>query len=55
MALGYLGKNYLWAASPLMNLESTGSKTYNTELSKKAAAAFAEHLTITESGAAPHK
>jgi hypothetical protein len=55
MALGYLGKNYLWAASPLMNLESTGSKTYNTELSKKAAAAFAELLTLTESGAAPHK
>ncbi|RYF19745.1 MAG: RagB/SusD family nutrient uptake outer membrane protein, partial [Flavobacteriales bacterium] len=55
MALGYLGKNYLWAASPLMNLESTGSKTYNVELSKKAAAAFAELLTLTESGAAPHK
>lgn len=55
MALGYLGKNYLWAASPLMNLESTGSKTYNAELSKKAAIAFAELLTLTESGAAPHK
>lgn len=55
MALGYLGKNYLWAASPLMNFESTGSKTYNAELSKKAAAAFAELLTLTESGAAPHK
>ncbi|MGF1923293.1 MAG: RagB/SusD family nutrient uptake outer membrane protein, partial [Bacteroidia bacterium] len=55
MALGYLGKNYLWAASPLMNFESTGNKTYNTELSKKAAAAFAELLQLTESGAAPHK
>ena len=55
MALGYLGKNYLWAASPLMNYESTGSKTYNAELSKKAAIAFAELLTLTESGAAPHK
>lgn len=55
MALGYLGKNYLWAASPLMNLESTGSKTYNVELSKKAAIAFAELLSLTESGAAPHK
>jgi hypothetical protein len=55
MALGYLGKNYLWAASPLMNLESTGSKTYNVELSKKAADAFAELLQLTESGAAPHK
>lgn len=55
MALGYLGKNYLWAASPLMNFESTGSKSYNAELSKKAALAFAELLTLTESGAAPHK
>jgi starch-binding outer membrane protein, SusD/RagB family len=55
MALGYLGKNYLWAASPLMNLESTGSKTYNAELSKKAAAAFAELLKLTESGATPYK
>jgi hypothetical protein len=55
MALGYLGKNYLWAASPLMNLESAGSKTYNVELSKKAAVAFAELLTLTESGTAPHK
>lgn len=55
MALGYLGKNYLWAASPLMNYESTGSKTYHVELSKKAAAAFAELLTLTEGGSAPHK
>jgi len=55
MALGYLGKNYLWAASPLMNFASNGSKTYNAELSKKAAAAFAELLQLTESGAAPHK
>jgi len=55
MALGYLGKNYLWAASPLMNFESTGNKTYNVELSKKAATAFAELLQLTESGAAPHK
>jgi len=55
MALGYLGKNYLWAASPLMNFESTGNKTYNAELSKKAAAAFAELLKLTESGTAPHK
>lgn len=55
MALGYLGKNYLWAASPLMNFASNGNKTYNAELSKKAAAAFAELLQLTESGAAPHK
>ncbi|WP_432712157.1 RagB/SusD family nutrient uptake outer membrane protein [Pedobacter sp.] len=55
MALGYLGKNYLWAASPLMNLESKGSKTYDAELSKKAADAFAELLKLTEGGQAPHK
>lgn len=50
MALGYLGKNYLWAGSPLMNKESTGSATYNAEFCKKAAKAFAELLTNTESG-----
>jgi starch-binding outer membrane protein, SusD/RagB family len=49
MALAYLGKNLLWAGSPLMNDESTGSKTYNTEYCKKAADAFAQALSITES------
>lgn len=46
MALGYLGKNYLWAGSPLMNYESTGDKSYNTEYCKKAAEAFAEMLSL---------
>lgn len=55
MALGYLGKNYLWAGSPLMNFESTGSRTYNAEYCKKAAAAFAELLQLCESGEAPYK
>ncbi|RRN77787.1 RagB/SusD family nutrient uptake outer membrane protein, partial [Pseudoxanthomonas sp. SGD-10] len=50
MALAYLGKNYLWAGSPLMNFESTGSKTYNAEYCKKAAAAFAELLSLVEGG-----
>ena len=50
MALGYLGKNYLWAASPLMNKESTGSSAYNQELSKKATDAFGELLNLVESG-----
>jgi len=50
MALGYLGKNDLWAASPLMNLESTGSRTYNADWAKKAADAFAELLNLVESG-----
>lgn len=49
MALAYLGKNYLWAGSPLMNQESTGSKSYNTAYCKKAADAFAEALQLTES------
>lgn len=50
MALGYLGKNYLWAGSPLMNSESTGDKNYNVEYCKKASAAFAELLTKVENG-----
>jgi hypothetical protein len=54
MALAYLGKNYLWAGSPLMNYVSTGSKTYNTEYCKKAAQAFGELLPLCESGEAPY-
>lgn len=50
MALGYLGKNLLWAGSPLMNWESTGSKTYNAEYCKRAAEAFGELLSLVESG-----
>lgn len=50
MALGYLGKNLLWAASPLMNYESTGSRTYNQEYAKRAAVAFGELLSLVESG-----
>jgi starch-binding outer membrane protein, SusD/RagB family len=49
MALAYLGKDLLYAGSPLMNQESTGNATYNTEYCKKAADAFAQALTITES------
>jgi hypothetical protein len=54
MALGYLGKNYLWAGSPLMNSVSGGSRTYNAEYCKKAADAFAELLSLCESGEAPY-
>lgn len=49
MALAYLGKNLLWAGSPLMNEESTGSATYNTDLCKRAADALAKALQLTES------
>ncbi|MGF7231807.1 RagB/SusD family nutrient uptake outer membrane protein [Arachidicoccus sp.] len=54
MALSYLGKNYLWAGSPLMNFSSTGSETYNADYCKKAAQAFAQVLQLCESGAAPY-
>lgn len=53
-ALGYLGKNYLWAASPLMKngAQVGGSKTYDydTAYASKAAAAFKELLDLVESG-----
>ena len=55
MALGYLGKNYLWAGSPLMNYESTGSKEYNKEYCKKAADAFGELLALVEGGKTQYK
>lgn len=55
MALGYLGKTYLWAASPLMkNGAQTGAskngKTYDydQEYAKKAAEAFGELLSLVE-------
>ena len=50
MALGFLGKNLLYAGSPLMNYQSTGSRTYNEELCKSAANAFGELLSLVESG-----
>lgn len=50
MALGYLGKNYLWAGSPLMNYTVTGSRTYHSEYCQKAAQAFGELLSLVESG-----
>lgn len=54
MALGYLGKNYLWAGSPLMKngAQIGGKKTYeyDVEYCKKAADAFAELLSLVEGG-----
>lgn len=54
MALGYLGKNYLWAGSPLMKsgAQLGGTQTYNydNEYCKKAADAFGELLNLVESG-----
>ncbi|WP_372776052.1 RagB/SusD family nutrient uptake outer membrane protein [Mangrovibacterium sp.] len=54
MALGYLGKNYLWAGSPLMKngAQTGGTQTYNydEDYCRKAANAFGELLSLVESG-----
>ncbi len=50
MALGYLGKNLLWAGSPLMNKVSTGNASYNQDYCRQAAEAFGELITLVESG-----
>ena len=57
MALGYLGKTYLWAASPLLKNgaqagASKNGKTYDydQEYAKKAAEAFGELLSLVETG-----
>lgn len=57
MALGYLGKTYLWAASPLMKNgaqigASKNGKTYDydQEYAKKAAGVFGELLSLVEAG-----
>jgi hypothetical protein len=50
-AYAYLGKNWLYAASPLMNGMETGNYTsYNTELAKKAADAFNQLLKLAGEG-----
>jgi starch-binding outer membrane protein, SusD/RagB family len=48
MALAYLGKNLLFAGSPLMNREGTGSSGYNADYCKKAADALGQALKLTE-------
>ncbi len=45
-ALAYQGKDLLYAASPMMNESSTGNATYDVELCKQAAAAFAQVINI---------
>ncbi len=47
-ALGYLGKNLLYAASPMMNESSTGNASYDTELCKEAASALAEAIELCD-------
>ena len=55
-ALAYLGKNLLYAASPMMNESSIGVNTYDTDLCRQAAAAFAEVIRLSEdaSGDCPY-
>lgn len=40
MAIAYLGENYLYAGSPLMNMASGGAEEYQKDYCKKAADAF---------------
>ena len=47
-ALSFLGKTLLYAASPMMNEESTGVNAYDAELAKQAAEVFAEVIRICE-------
>jgi hypothetical protein len=47
-ALGYMGKNLLYAASPMMTETVTGRSEYNAELCKEAAAVFAEIINLCE-------
>ncbi len=58
-ALGYLGKCYLWAASPLAEngAQTGGTKTYayNKELAQKSADAFGELLALVEGGKTQYK
>jgi hypothetical protein len=49
-ALGYLGKNLLYAGSPLMANGINGPRTYDAELCKQSATAFGEMLNLVESG-----
>lgn len=48
MALAFLGKDLLWAGSPLMNKVSTGSSDYNKDYCQRAAEAFGKVLQICD-------
>jgi starch-binding outer membrane protein, SusD/RagB family len=54
-AYAYLGKDLLFAASPLMNRDSKGIDAYDQDLCKQAAAAFASCLTLSDNGQATYK
>lgn len=54
MALAYLGKNYLWAGSPLMcherTIETANELSYDKDYCAKAADAFGKVLKLVEDG-----
>lgn len=61
VALAYLGKIYLWAASPLMEngaemdaVQSGNTYKYNKDYAQKAAEVLGECLTLVESGETPY-
>ena len=54
-ALGFKGKNLLYAASPMQNQIATGNNAYDQELCKQAADAFARVLKMSESGESQYK
>ena len=49
-ALAYLGKDLLWAGSPLMNKVSKGIADYDKEYCRRAADAFGKLLNIVDGG-----
>lgn len=55
VALGFKGKDLLYAASPMMNQEATGNATYDAELCKQAADAFYRTLKLSDDGSAIYK
>ena len=54
-ALGYLGKDLLYAASPMMNESSTGVNAYDADLCRQAAEAFAEVIRLCEQSDSKYK
>lgn len=54
-ALAYKGKDLLYAASPMMNEESTGNAGYDQELCKQAADAFYRILKLSDDGEARYQ
>ncbi|MES2775678.1 MAG: RagB/SusD family nutrient uptake outer membrane protein [Bacteroidota bacterium] len=54
-ALAMKGRDLLYAASPMMNKESTGNASYDAELCKQAADAFTRLLKMSDNGEAVYK